>query len=163
MDYIRFAIANPVKITVGVLLLILFGFISLMAIPVQLIPNVDKPIITIDTSWVGRSPQEVEREIIEEQEEKLKSVGNLEKMTATAQEGRGSITLEFNLGTDMRIALQEVSDKLREVPSYPDNVDEPVVTAADGASENAVAWMLLQSEDPDFDMEGFYDFADKRI
>ncbi|NJL31154.1 MAG: efflux RND transporter permease subunit [Phycisphaerales bacterium] len=74
MDYIRFCIDNPVKVTVGVLLLVLGGLIALFAIPVQLTPNVDQPIITVQTSWPGRSPEEVEREIIEEQEEKLKGL-----------------------------------------------------------------------------------------
>ena len=61
MDTIRFAITNPVKVTVGVLLLILFGFLSLNAIPIQLVPNVDKPVITVTTTWTGRSPEEVEK------------------------------------------------------------------------------------------------------
>ena len=163
MGYIRFAIQNPVKVAVAVLLLLLFGMLSLFAIPIQLTPNVDRPIITVETSWTGRSPQEVEREIIEEQEDKLKGVTNLRKMMSTASLGNASIELEFYIGTDMTRALQEVSDKLREVPEYPDDVDQPVITAADASSENAIAWIVVSSSDPDFDVQGFYDTADKRI
>lgn len=163
MDYIRFAIDNPVKVTVGVILLMLFGFLSLFAIPIQLVPNVDRPVITVQTNWTGRSPEEIEREVIEEQEDKLKAVTNLRKMVATASQGRGEIELEFYIGIDMTRALQEVSDKLREVPSYPADVDEPVISAASAASENAIAWIILDSTDPDFDVQSFYDFADKRI
>ena len=163
MDYIRFAILNPVKVTVGVMLILLFGLIAVATIPIQLVPNVDQPVITVETAWTGRSPQEVEQEIIEEQEDKLKSVSNLKKMTGEAQLGRGEITLEFYIGTNMDRALQEVSDKLREVPEYPEDVDQPVVTAADNNSENAIAWMILDSDDPNFDIQGFYDIADKRI
>ena len=57
MDYIRFAISNPVKVAVGVILLILFGLIALTTIPIQLTPNVDKPIIQVTTEWTGRSPE----------------------------------------------------------------------------------------------------------
>ena len=142
MDYIRFAISNPVKVSVGVALILLFGFLALFAIPVQLTPNVDRPIITVQTSWTGRSPEEIERDILEEQEEKLKSVSNLKKMIAVANEGQGEITLEFYIGTNINRALQEVSDKLREVPEYPDDVDEPVITAADVAGQNAIAWVV---------------------
>lgn len=163
MDYIRFAISNPVKVAVGVILLLLFGLIALFTIPIQLVPNVDQPIITITTSWVGRSPEEVEREIIEEQEDKLKGVMNLKKMTATASQGESKVELEFYIGTDMTRGLQEVSDKLREVPSYPDDVDQPVVAVADSASENAIAWMIINCEDPTFDIASLFDFADKRI
>ena len=125
MDIIRFAISNPVKVSVGVLLLLLFGLLALLTIPIQLTPNVDQPKLTVETSWIGRSPVEIETEILQEQEDKLKSVTNLRKMTATANTGIGSIEMEFYVGTDMSRIRQEVSDKLREVPEYPDDVDEP--------------------------------------
>ncbi len=163
MDPIRFAIDNPVKVTVAVLLLVIFGMLSLLKIPVQLVPNVDQPVVTVETRWTGRSPEEIEREIIEEQEDKLKSVSSLRKMTATCSQGKGEIKLEFYVGADQSKAFQEVSDKLREVPEYPDGVDEPVISAADTASENAIAWMIMDSQDPDFDMQAFFHVADKRV
>ncbi len=163
MDYIRFAISNPVKVTVAVLILLLFGVISVVTIPIQMVPNVDQPLITVETSWTGRSPEEVEQEIVEEQEDKLKAVSNLKKMTASASVGQGKIELEFFIGTNMDRALQEVSDKLREVPEYPPDADEPVITAADSNSENAIAWTILQSTDPEVDIQSLYDMADKRI
>lgn len=163
MDYIRFSISNPVKVTVAVLLLLLFGLIGLFTIPIQLTPNVDQPIITVETNWTGRSPEEVERQIIEEQEDKLKSVTNLRKMTATAYQGRSNIELEFYVGTNMTRVLQEVSDKLREVPEYPQDVDQPVITASEAAEEKAIAWFVLSSEDPNFDVASVYDDADRRM
>lgn len=163
MDYVRFSITNPVKVSVGVLLILLFGMISLFAIPIQLVPNVDKPQINVSTDWTGRSPEEVEREIIEKQENKLKGVSSLRKMTATSQLGRASIELEFYVGTDMRRALQEVTNKLNEVSSYPDNVDQPVIVVADSSSENAIAWMILSSDDPDFNVQTLYEKLDKRV
>jgi len=163
MDYIRFAISNPVKVTVGVLLIVLFGVLALVTIPIQLVPDVDRPVISVETNWTGRSPQEVEREIIEEQEDKLKSLSNLKKMTATASQGTAEIQLEFYIGTDITRALQEVSDKLREVPEYPADVDEPVISASDIASENAIAWIILDSTDPNYNVPEAFDFADKRV
>ncbi|MEE9212719.1 MAG: efflux RND transporter permease subunit, partial [Phycisphaeraceae bacterium] len=127
MDYIHFAIFNPVKVTVGVLLLLLFGLIALFTIPIQLVPNVDHPVITVSTEWTGRSPEEIEREIIEPQEDVLKGVSNLKKMTAQAIQGSAEIELEFYIGTDIRDARSEVSDSLREVSEYPQDVDEPVI------------------------------------
>ena len=163
MDYIRFAIDNPVKVTVGVLLLLLFGFIGLFAIPVQLVPNIDHPVIRVTTNWTGRSPEEIEKEIVEEQEDKLKAVSGLRKMTAEASPGKAEIKLEFHVGSNMDRTFDEVSDKLREVPEYPDDVDEPVIAVADTASENAIAWMVLTSEDPDFDIEQLRDTTEDRI
>ncbi len=163
MDIIRFAISNPVKVSVSVLLLILFGLLSLLSIPIQLTPNVDQPLLTIDTSWVGRSPDEVESEIIQEQEDKLKSVSNLRKMTATASTGNASIELEFYVGTDMNRARQEVSDKLREVPEYPDDVDEPVIASGDTGPDRAIAWLILTSSDPNFNVQGIGEMVEDRV
>ena len=163
MDPIRFSIANPVKVTVGVILVVLFGIIALNVIPIQLTPNVDEPVITVETSWTGRSPEEVEREIIEEQEDYLKTISGLRKMTASASTGAASIQLEFFIGTDTREARLRVSDKLREVPDYPDDVDEPVIIDADATPAKAIAWVILDSPDPDFDLQSIFDFAEDRI
>ena len=163
MDYLRFSISNPVKVSVGVILVILSGLLAFRAIPIQLTPDVDTPIITVETAWTGNDPEEVEKEIIQEQEKFLATVQGLKKMTAMAQDGKAEITLEFHLGTDIEQARGNVSDKLREVPEYPPDADEPVVTAADAADANAIAWIVLPNDDPDFDIQGFFDTADKRI
>ncbi|MEM1109697.1 MAG: efflux RND transporter permease subunit [Planctomycetota bacterium] len=163
MDPIRFSISNPVKVTVGVVLTVLFGILALTTIPIQLTPNVDEPIITVETSWVGRSPEEVEREIIEEQEEFLKTLSGLKKMTASATTGQATIRLEFFIGTDIQEARVRVSDKLREVPDYPDDVNEPVIIDANAEPSKAIAWIILDSPDPELDLQTVFDFAEDRV
>jgi len=163
MDPIRFAISNPVKVSVGVLLLLLFGAISLVLIPIQLTPSVETPIVRVTTEWTGRSPEEVEKEIIEPQEDVLKNVASLRKMVAVAFQGRAEIELEFFIGTDIRAARQEVADSLREVPEYPEETDEPVIDSGEGGEESPIAWLLLKSETPDFDVQSLGDPAEERI
>ncbi|MEO0632404.1 MAG: efflux RND transporter permease subunit, partial [Planctomycetota bacterium] len=169
MDVVKLAISKPVGVTVGVLLLVMFGLIGLTAIPVQLTPTVDRPEITVETSWPGRSPQEIVDEITKEQEERLKNVANLKTMTSVSSEGQSTISLEFYIGTDVSRALQETSDALRQVPDYPDEVDEPTIKAADGASENAIAWIIIDldpevaAKHPDFDITTLYDRLDKEV
>ncbi|MGL6194682.1 MAG: efflux RND transporter permease subunit, partial [Thermoguttaceae bacterium] len=163
MDLIRFAINNPVKVTVGVLLAVLFGVISLMAVPVQLTPDVDRPLISIRTPWNGRSPEEVELSILLEQEKRLKTLQGLYKMTSIATLGSAEIQLEFNVGYDMGRAVQEASNRLNEVPNYPDDVDRPVIRAASSQSDEAIGYAIIQSEDPNFDIAEFYDYADRYI
>ncbi len=163
MDLIRFSINNPVKIAVAVIVTLIFGVIALDQIPIQLTPDVDRPTITVSTAWSGRSPEEVEESIILEQEEKLKSIQGLWKMTSTARLGRSFVLLEFNVGTDKTRALQEVSNSLDEVKSYPENVDRPVIRMQDSASDEAVVYMMLTAEDPSFEVAEIYDFADRYI
>jgi hydrophobic/amphiphilic exporter-1 (mainly G- bacteria), HAE1 family len=163
VDLIRFSIANPVKVTVGVILLLLFGVISLRTIPIQLTPDIERPVVTVRTEWPGRSPEEIERSILIVQEDKLKTLQGLYKMTSIAQLGRGFVTLEFNVGYDMSRALQEIANRLDEVRAYPVDVTRPVVRASDTASDDAIAVCLLQAEDPDFDVARFFDSTDRYL
>jgi len=169
MDLIRWSISKPVSVTVGVILVVMFGLIGLGAIPLQLTPTIDKPIVTVTTNWPGRSPQEIVDSITREQEKRLKNVANLKRMRSNSSEGQAVITLEFYVGSEISRALQEVSDALRQVPDYPDEVDEPVIKAADGASENAIAWIIVDvdpqyaDQHPDFDITTLYDALDKEV
>ena len=77
MDIVSFSIKKPVTILVGIILVVLFGVISLQTLPYQLSPTVVEPIITVTTTWRGATPYEMEREIIEEQEKTLKGIPGL--------------------------------------------------------------------------------------
>lgn len=139
------------------------GIIALGRIPVQLTPNVEDTIIAVTTTWEGASPQEIEQEIVDPQEEKLQGIANLKEITSQSIQGLGRVRLEFQVGTPKEEALREVSDKLREVPSYPDNVDEPVVEASDPDSQDYITWIIFSSEDSSFDVRTFQDFVEDRV
>ncbi|MAC84204.1 MAG: acriflavin resistance protein [Arcobacter sp.] len=144
MDLIKFSIKNPVTIIVSVLIVVLFGFISLDKLPYQLTPSVTKPEIKITTVWPGATPYEIEREIIEDQEDALKSLNNLLEYESSSQDNMGVITLTFSLDTDIRAALQDVSNKLNEVSSYPIDAEEPIIETA---SASPIIWMMLQTQE----------------
>src|SRR6185503_1364447 len=112
MSLIERSIRQPVAVAVFVILLVVFGLISVRRVPVQLTPNVDQPVISVTTRWFGASPREIEQEILEEQEEVLKTVSGLREMTSEAFEGEGSVRLEFYVGVNKEAALNEVRDKL---------------------------------------------------
>ena len=68
MNLIRFAIERPVAVVAAVFMVVMFGLVALQSIPIQLTPDVRKPIINLRTNWPGAAPAEVEREIINRQE-----------------------------------------------------------------------------------------------
>ena len=74
MDIVKFSIEKPVTVIVGVILVVLFGMISLQKMPYQLTPTVTEPMIKVSTTWTGATPYEIERDIIEEQENVLKGL-----------------------------------------------------------------------------------------
>jgi HAE1 family hydrophobic/amphiphilic exporter-1 len=140
-------VRNPVKVAVGVILLTLFGLIALKRMPIQLIPEVTIPTLTIETRWPGASPQEVEREIILEQEEQLQSVEGATKMTSESMDSFGRITLEFAVGTDMSEALLKVNARLQQVREYPENADLPVISTSN-SSDRPIGWFMLNQRLP---------------
>jgi HAE1 family hydrophobic/amphiphilic exporter-1 len=160
------AIKRPVSVIVGILLIALFGIIALIRIPVQLTPDVDRPIVTVTTFWPGASPEEIEQEIIQRQEERLKSVEGLDKMTSESADSRGIVRLEFSVGQDPDALLLLVSNKLDQVRGYPLDADKPVLSSGAGGNTGAITWLILNplpERRDDIDIETYRDFAEDVI
>ena len=144
MNIVEYALKNPVSIAVGVILVLTFGLIGLNKLPVQLTPDVETPQITVKTTWGGATPYEIEKDIIEKQEEALKGLQGLTKMESASYNNFGEITLSFVLDTDLDAALLRVSNKMNEVSGYPDTAEKPVIEAA-GANSSPVIWSMLKT------------------
>jgi multidrug efflux pump subunit AcrB len=127
------AIQRPISVIVGIVLVVLFGALSVVDLPIQLTPDIATPTISVSTVWPGAAPVEIETEILEPQEEVLKNVQGLTRMESSASMNSGSITLEFEVDTVIEEALVRVTNKLSQVSSYPDSVREPVVETANSA------------------------------
>ncbi len=150
MHLIEACVNNPVKVIVGVLLLTLFGSISLVRMPMQLTPEVQIPTLTVQTRWPGASPQEVEREIVQAQEEQLQSVEGLQKLSSESLDSLARITMEFPVGANMEEALLKVNSRLQQVREYPENSDQPVISTSN-ASDRPIAWFILSALQPTVD------------
>ena len=165
MRLVDTSIKRPVSVIVGVLFVALFGLISLFRIPVQLTPDVDRPIVTVSTIWPGASPEEVEQEIVQRQEEQLKSVEGLVLMTSESNDSRGVVTLEFNVGVDPDAVLLLVSNKLDQVFGYPLDAERPVISSGGSGPSGAITWIMLEPlpERDDLDIERYRDYAEEVV
>ncbi len=165
MRLVDTAIKRPVSVIVGVLFVALFGLISLFRIPVQLTPDVDRPIVTVTTVWPGASPEEVEQEIVQRQEEQLKSVEGLVQMTSESNDSRGVVTLEFNVGVDPDAVLLLVSNKLDQVFGYPLDAERPVLSAGGTGPGGAITWLILDAlpDRDELDIERYRDYAEEAV
>lgn len=146
MDIIRAAISRPVAVISAVIMVVMFGLVALSAIPIQLTPDVRKPIINLRTIWPGAAPAEIEREIVNRQEEVLKGLDGLDEITSRSQDGRASVTLEFQTGTNMDKSLLLVANRLDRVDGYPLEADEPTIETS-GSEDNPIAWIVLRRVD----------------
>lgn len=149
-------------VTVVTAMILLLGVIAATRVPVQMIPDLDTRVITIDTRWPGATPQDVEKELIIEQEEYLRGLPNLKRMTSEASTGSARIELEFPFGTDVNEALLRVNNALSQVPSYPENVDEPVLRTNSFSYNAFMSFRVvpLEGNPKGLDMDMMLDFID---
>jgi HAE1 family hydrophobic/amphiphilic exporter-1 len=145
MNLIASIVRRPYMVAVAVLLVSLFSWLALQKIPVQLKPTVDKPIITITTSYRGASAGEVEEAVTRELEEVLQRVQGVVEMASESTEGLSTITLEFAYGTDTKLSAIDVVNQLSRVPALPIEADEPAIQIGGREEENAVMWLAVRT------------------
>ena len=147
MKLIESSLKNPIAVGMVVLMIAVFGFMSLRELPLQLFPDIDRPQISIQTNWRAASPEEVEAELLEPQEQVLQGLPGLEELDGNAGAGGSFINLTFAIGTDMKNALVEVIGRINRVRSIPKDADRPVVQLGGGQGGNAnesLSWFFVQ-------------------
>jgi multidrug efflux pump subunit AcrB len=152
-------------LTVAVLICCVLGIVAAMRIPVQMIPDLDVRTISVITGWPGATPQDVEKEILIEQERYLRTLPNLKRMISRATTGSAEVELEFPFGVDINEALIRVSNALSQVPSYPENVDQPRLLSS-SFSNNAFMYfrlMPLSGNPLGLDMDMLRDYAEDYV
>ena len=95
MNPIQYSIGKPIAVAAAVLLVVILGFISFERIPIQLVPDLNKPVVSITTVWPGAAPEEIEREIINRQEDVLRGIDGVQEMRSSSRPNTGSVDLEF--------------------------------------------------------------------
>ncbi len=163
MSWTRLALGNPVAALVGLLLVVLFGAVSLARLPVQLTPEVEQPEITVRTNWRAAAPEEVEAEIVEPQEKVLRGLPGMSELLSNARRGQGEVTIKFAVGHDLSRGLLEVLNRLNRVARYPDDADEPVISTVGGRSR-AVAWFIIKTLPGNTrDIAGYQDYVEEVV
>jgi multidrug efflux pump subunit AcrB len=160
----KISLSNPVAVVVACILVAIFGVLSLSRLPIQMTPEIARPEITIMTGWRASAPNEVESEIIEPQEDVLRSIPGLLKMQSTANYGMGFINLQFIIGTDMNRALIEVMNRLNQVPRYPVDADEPTISVGGDDFDKVIAWWAVSTKPGNKRrIESYQDFIDDTV
>lgn len=160
----RASLNNPTAVIVAILLVALFGAISLFKLPIQLTPEISQPQIVISTSWRGSAPEEIEAEIIERQEDVLKGLQGLDLLESSSSQGSGSITLRYRTGINLERALIDVMNALNQVPNYPPDATEPTISVGGASTFTAIAWFALKpTEGNNNDISGYQDYVEEVV
>src|SRR6188508_3531926 len=124
--FIDYAISHARLTIVTLLFFLLAGFVAYVTIPKEAEPDVRIPIVYIQLTQRGISPEDSERLLLRPVETQLKSVSNVKEMRSTAYEGGGYVLLEFEAGFDSKSALADVRAKVDDSKhDLPRDVDEP--------------------------------------
>jgi multidrug efflux pump subunit AcrB len=153
-----------VAVVVACILIAIFGVLSLNRLPIQMSPDISRPEISIMTPWRASAPNEIESEIIEPQEDVLRSIPGLVRMQSSANYGVSFVNLQFGIGTDMNRALIEVMNRLNQVPRYPVDATEPIITVGGEDFDNLIAWWAITPKpDNPRPIESYQDFIDHTV
>ncbi len=147
MALLEQSLKNPQAVLAGLAIVLLFGTLSLFEFPIQLLPDIDRPQLSISTEWRTASSREIESEIIEPQEDVLAGLPGLERMQSQAFNVNGFLNLEFEFGTNMQETLVEVISRLNRVQGFPDDAEPPVVQLGLNntlGSGKALSWFYVQ-------------------
>ncbi|RJP17184.1 MAG: efflux RND transporter permease subunit [Candidatus Abyssobacteria bacterium SURF_5] len=137
------SIRRPVLAAVMTTVLIVFGIIGLMRLPVRELPDVDWPIVNINVTYPGASPEIVETEVTDKIEEVVNTVEGIKTLRSVSAEGGASITAEFELERDIDVAAQDVRDKVSAIRrDLPDEIDEPRIQKFD-IDAQAIMWIAV--------------------
>ncbi len=160
---IKLAIERPVAVMALILMTIIFGAVALQTIPIQMSPDIEKPVLDVRVRWNGASPSDVDREIVGRLESELSSLNGVEKITSRSTRGYGRVTLTYSVGQDMDKALVLLLSKLSAVNGLPNESDTPTVRTSN-SDDSPVARLALVSKDgANVDVETLGQYLDTNI
>jgi multidrug efflux pump subunit AcrB len=144
---ITYFIKHSVAVNVIVLTFAVFGVFGAINLKSSYFPLIDSKNITINVTYPGASPQEVEEGIILKIEDNLKGLNGVERVTSTSNENSGSINVEIEKGKDIDFMLLEVKNAVDRVPSFPVGM-EPLIVSKREASRPTITFAISGSKIP---------------
>ncbi|MDB2478464.1 efflux RND transporter permease subunit [Alphaproteobacteria bacterium] len=161
---IKLAIKQPIAVAAMVFLIIAFGLVALQKIPIQMTPDIDKPILQVRVSWPGASPEDVEREVVTRLELAVASLSGIENVESDSRFGSGRVTLTYSVGQDMDIALIQLLSKVSAIDGLPSESKRPTVRTSnsDDSPISRLAMVKLPNSEVD-DLASLGDFVEFEI
>ena len=140
------AVKRPVFATVVNLILLVFGLVAFSLLSLREYPDVDPPIVSINTNYPGASAAIVESRITQLLEDRISGIEGIKNVTSTSRNGRSSISIEFNLSRDVDAAANDVRERVsRALNNLPEQAEPPEVFKSD-SDEDVIVWYNLRSE-----------------
>ena len=157
----RKSIERPVLTVVGTIAILLLGWIGYRNLAVRELPDIEYPIVSVQTVLPGAAPEVVETEVTEVLEEEINTIEGIKTLTSISGEQTSVITAEFELSRNVDLALQDVRTVISRIRGeLPDDVDEPIVQKLD-PDARAIIWISVSN--PDVDLTEVNEVADNLV
>ncbi|MCF7918458.1 MAG: efflux RND transporter permease subunit [Candidatus Cloacimonetes bacterium] len=132
MSIARGPVARPVLTFIIFFIVVILGLVAFSRLPIDLMPEITNPRLSISTNYSNVGPREIEDQITRPIEEAIAAVQGVEEITSTSSEGRSSVRLSFKWGTDLDVAANDLRDRIDRILSrLPDDVDRPSIRKFD--------------------------------
>jgi hydrophobic/amphiphilic exporter-1 (mainly G- bacteria), HAE1 family len=153
------SIKQPVLATMLAVTLVVLGLYSYRELSVDLMPDVEMPVITVQTAYPGAAPETVEREVTKRIEEALNTIPGVRHIVSTTTEGLSMVMVEFRLGVSITTAQQDAQSKINAIRTdFPQDMEEPVIQRIDF---NAMPVVSVAVESKTADIKTLSSLAEK--
>ncbi|MEC9283654.1 MAG: efflux RND transporter permease subunit [Bdellovibrionota bacterium] len=154
-------VKRPAMTIVFILLFVLLGFVSFFNLNVEQSPRIDFPLVSVNVTYPGASPEEIETQIIKKVEDVVVEISEIKSIKSRAFENFGYVLVEFKLSADVNVKSSEVKDKVDAIVNdLPDGIDKPVVSRVDPFSKSVVEVALTSEKHTPKEL---FEFADKKL
>ena len=147
MKISEICVRRPVFASVLSLAVVLIGLMSYSRLAVREYPNIDEPVVSVDTNYKGASPEVIESQVTKPLEDQISGIEGVSVMTSRSRSERSQIDVKFDLSRDPDAAAAEVRDKVsRARKLLPDGIDEPIVAKVE-ADARPIIYIAVQAGD----------------
>ena len=160
---IRLAIEWPVAVMAMILMTIVFGAVALQTIPIQMSPDIEKPVLDVRVKWSGAAPVDVDREIVARLERELSGLNGVEEISSRSSRGYARVTLTYGVSHDMDKALVMLLSKLSAVNGLPDDADTPLIRTSNSEDSPIARLALVSRDGRNVDLEQLGQYLDTNI
>lgn len=150
MSLSKLAVKKPTTTLIIFILLAALGIYCTTSLPLDMFPDMDIPYMIVSTSYSNAGPEEVEKSVTRTMESALSSVTGLKKLTSTSQTGSSMIALEFEYGTNLDEAGNNIRDKIDIIRNYlPDEANSPIIFRMDPSMLPIMALVVTGERTPE--------------
>ncbi len=160
MNLSEVSIKNPVFAWMLMIGLMFFGLLSFFGMGIGQMPDVDFPVLTVNISWEGAAPEVMESDVVDIIEDSVMGVQGLREVSSSTRQGQTEVSLEFDLGRDIDVALQEVQSKISSVQRrLPSDIDPPIITKAN-PEDQPIMWVGVSTS---HSLRELMEFVDRQV